>query len=76
MGEEKGDFMRILVDGTCVNTLGMARIDGDAMMLTVPRTALDLYDHGVVEPLGRVEFIYRGMDEGSGGRGRASRPSR
>ena len=98
--EGEGDFMRILVDGTCVNPLGSARIDGDAMTLTVSRRALglkrgefrfgfkfvdstlacrdalDFYDHGVVEPLGRVEFIYRGTDEGSAGRGRASRPSR
>ena len=81
----EGDFMRILVNGKAVNDLGEMKIDGDTMMLKVPRKALgisqggafrfefkfidstepcrdplDWYDHGVVEPLGRVPFVYRG----------------
>lgn len=86
-GEGEGDFMRILVDGKPVNSLGETDIAGDIMTLKVPRKALglasrrfrfgfkfvdstvpckepiDWYDHGVVEPLGRIEFIYNGVDE-------------
>ncbi|MBQ6011367.1 MAG: hypothetical protein IJL17_22750 [Kiritimatiellae bacterium] len=82
--EGKGDFMKILVNGKCVNALGELKIDVDMMTLRVPRRALglahgkfrfgfkfvdstepcrdplDFYDHGVVEPLGRLEFIYKG----------------
>ena len=78
--------MRILVNGDVVNSLGKNVIDGDTMMLSVPRKSLELndkdfhfefkfvdstiacqdpldwYDHGVVEPLGRLPFIYHGID--------------
>ena len=84
--EGDGDFMRILVDGKPVNSLGRVTISGNTMTLVVPRSALglpsgefrfgfkfvdstvackgplDWYDHGVVEPLGRVEFAYRDVD--------------
>ena len=85
--ENDGDFMRILVNGNVVNSLGKSVIDGDTMMLSVPRKLLglnnkdfqfefkfvdstisckdplDWYDHGVVEPLGRLPFIYHGIDK-------------
>ncbi len=82
--EGEGDFMRILVAGKAVNSLGETEIHGDEMTLKVSRKALnipdggfrlefkfvdstvpcrdplDWYVYGVVEPLGRIPFVYRG----------------
>ena len=85
--ESDGDFMRILVNGVAVNSLGKCVIDGDTMTLSIPRQSLallsndfqfefkfvdstvsckdplDWYDHGVVEPLGYLPFVYHGTDK-------------
>ena len=85
--EGEGDFMRILVAGKAVNSLGETKIHGDEMTLKVSRKALnipdggfrlefkfvdstvpcrdplDWYVYGVVEPLGRIPFVYRGNSE-------------
>ena len=85
--EGEGDFMRMLVDGKPVNSLGEMKISGDMMILKIPRSAIgasgrtfrfgfkfvdstipcrspmDWYEYGVVEPLGRVEFVYCGKDD-------------
>ena len=85
--EADGDFMRILVNGKVINSLSKSVIDGDMMMLSIPRKSLglydkdfhfefkfvdstipcqdpiDWYDHGVVEPLGRLPFVYHGTDD-------------
>ena len=82
--EGEGDFMRILVAGKAVNSIGETKIHGDEMTLKVSRKALnipdggfrfefkfvdstvpcrdpmDWYEYGVVEPLGRIPFVYAG----------------
>ena len=66
LGEMKidGDVMTLVVPRSALGLSSDSfRFDFKFVDSTEPcRDPLDWYDHGVVEPLGRVPFVYSGND--------------